>query len=280
MSSMTTSMNDIVDFVRILNEQPEWADTIRGILLGQELLDLPRQLAQFVQATNERLGRLETDVADLKAGQARLENSVGQLDTRVGRLEGKVGRLEGSDLEREVHGNIVNIASRGLGLNRARILQSKIIPRGTELQDAIDDAEEQGIITEDQGSHLELSDVIIAARRKSDRQECYVVAEVSLGSNDGARSRAKPWHQGDAIDRRHRRSSKRWPTGCHNPYFATCAARRNQATRPTSSPSSAGGRPLPRARPPKRNSLSMLDHRPAPSSSRNAGTLASGRPIP
>ena len=202
MSSMTTSMNDIVDFVRILNEQPEWADTIRGILLGQELLALPRQLAQFVQATNERLGRLETDVTDLKAGQARLENSVGQLDTRVGqldtrvgRLEGKVDRLEGSDLEREVHGNIVNIASRGLGLNRARILQSKIIPRGTELQDAIDDAEEQGIITEDQGSHLELTDVIIAARRKSDRQECYVVAEVSAGvRNDDitrARSRAQ-----------------------------------------------------------------------------------------
>ena len=198
MSSMTTSMNDIVDFVRILNEQPEWADTIRGILLGQELLDLPRQLAQFVQATNERLGRLETDVADLKAGQARLENSVGQLDThvgqldtRVGRLEGKVGRLEGSDLEREVHGNIVNIASRGLGLNRARILQSKIIPRGTELQDAIDDAEEQGIITEDQGSHLELSDVIIAARRKSDRREYYVVAEVSAGVRNDDITRAR-----------------------------------------------------------------------------------------
>ena len=198
MSSMTTSMNDIVDFVRILNEQPEWADTIRGILLGQELLDLPRQLAQFVQATNERLGRLETDVTDLKAGQARLENSVGQLDTRigqldtrVGRLEGKVGRLEGSDLEREVHGNIVNIASRGLGLNRARILQSKIIPRGTELQDAIDDAEEQGIITEDQGSHLELTDVIIAARRKSDRQECYVVAEVSAGVRNDDITRAR-----------------------------------------------------------------------------------------
>ncbi len=198
-------MNDIVDFVRILKEQPEWADTVRGILLGQELLDLPRQLAQFVQATNERLGRLETDVADLKAGQARLENRlgqldthvgqldthVGQLDTRVGRLEGKVGRLEGSDLEREVHGNIVNIASRGLGLNRARILQSKIIPRGTELQDAIDDAEEQGIITEDQGSHLELTDVIIAARRKSDRQECYVVAEVSAGVRNDDITRAR-----------------------------------------------------------------------------------------
>ncbi len=195
MSSMTTSMNDIVDFVRILNEQPEWADTIRGILLGQELLDLPRQLAQFVQATNERLGRLETDVTDLKAGQARLENSVGQLDTRVGqldthvgRLEGKVGRLEGSDLEREVH---VNIAGRGLGLNRSRVLQSKIIPRGTELQDAIDDAEEQGIITEDQGSHLELTDVIIAARRKSDRQECYVVAEVSAGVRNDDITRAR-----------------------------------------------------------------------------------------
>ena len=237
MSSMTTSVNDIADFARILREQPEWADTIRSILLGQELLDLPRQFAEFahqtnerlarleilvadfVQATNERLARLETDVADLKVGQARLETDVADLKVgqarletdvaglkvgqarletdvaglKVGqaRLEGTVGRLDGAELEREAHANIVNIASRGLGLNRARILQSKIIPRGPELQDAIDDAEERGIITADQGSHLELIDVIIAARNKSDGQECYVAVEVSDGIRDHDITRAR-----------------------------------------------------------------------------------------
>ena len=174
---MTTSINDIADLARILRERPEWADTVRSILLSQELVDLPQRFAEFALATDQRLEGLETDVADLKAGQAR--------------LEGTVGRLDGAELEREAHANIVNIASRGLGLNRARVLQSKIIPRGPELQDAIDDAEEQGIITADQGNHLELTDVIIAARRKSDRQECYVVAEVSAGVRNDDITRAR-----------------------------------------------------------------------------------------
>ena len=99
--------------------------------------------------------RLAADVADLKvgqtqlkAGQARLESGQAQLEAgqarleeRVGRLEGKVGRLEGAELEREVHANIVNIVGRQLGLNRVRILQSKIVARSPEFQDAIDDAE-------------------------------------------------------------------------------------------------------------------------------------------
>ena len=42
----TTTINDIADLARILREQPEWADTIRGfcnILLGG-LLIAPRAL--------------------------------------------------------------------------------------------------------------------------------------------------------------------------------------------------------------------------------------------
>lgn len=213
---MTTSIKDIADFVRIINEQPEWGDTVRGILLGQEVLDLPRLLAEFisatnerltrletlvaefVQSTNERLARLETDVAELKDGQARLKTDVAELkdgqarlEWRFVRLEGRVGRLEGAELERAVHANIVNIASRGLGLNRTRVLQSSIIPRGPELQDAIDDAEEQGIITAEQGSHLEQTDVIIAARRKSDRLQCYAAVEISAGIRDRDITRAR-----------------------------------------------------------------------------------------
>ncbi len=195
MSSMTTSVNDIADFARILREQPEWADTVRSILLGQELLDLPRQFAEFAHQTNERLARLETLVADFVQATnerlARLETDVADLKVGQARLEGTVGRLDGAELEREAHANIVNIASRGLGLNRARVLQSKIIPRGPELQDAIDDAEERGIITADQGSHLELIDVIIAARNKSDGQECYVAVEVSAGIRDHDITRAR-----------------------------------------------------------------------------------------
>ena len=144
--------------------------------------------------------RLAADVADLKvgqtqlqAGQARLEAGQARLENRVGRLEGTVGRLVGAELEREVHANIVNIASRELGLNRVRILQSKIVARSPEFQDAIDDAEEQNRITDVQGSHLERADVILAARRKSSREAVHVVAEVSglIGDRDITRARER-----------------------------------------------------------------------------------------
>lgn len=137
--------------------------------------------------------RLEAGQTQLEAGQSNLEGSVARLEAGQARLEGDVGRLKGAELEREVHANIVNIASRHLGLNRVRILQSKIVARSPELQDAIDDAEEQGLITDAQGSHLEQTDVILAARRKSDREAIYVAVEISglIGEHDIDRARSR-----------------------------------------------------------------------------------------
>ena len=106
-------------------------------------------------------------------------------------MEDWCGRLVMAKLKREVHANIVNIVGRQLGLNRVRILQSKIVARSPEFQDAIDDAEEQNRITDVQGSHLERADVILAARRKSSREAVHVVAEVSglIGDRDITRAR-------------------------------------------------------------------------------------------
>ncbi len=139
------------------------------------------------------VARLEAGQTRLEAGQSNLEGSVARLEAGQARLEGDVGRLKGAELEREVHANIVNIASRHLGLNRVRILQSKIVARSPELQDAIDDAEEQGLITDAQGSHLEQTDVILAARRKSDREAIYVAVEISglIGEHDIDRARSR-----------------------------------------------------------------------------------------
>ena len=151
-----------------------------------------------MEATNRRLdrleagqARLEADFADLKAGQERLEADFDRMKTTQTRMQGTLGRLVGAELEREVHANIISIASRELGLNRARILQSKIVARGPELQDRIDDAEEQGLISAEQGSRLERADIIIKARRKSDGQDCYAVLEISAGIRNSDITRAR-----------------------------------------------------------------------------------------
>ena len=110
-----TDINNIADLLRILKEQPEWVQALRGALLSEELLSLPERLAEFVQATDrnfqlvhQRLDRLETDVAELKTDMGELktaqtetnrrlgnlETSVGNLETSVGNLETSVGNLE------------------------------------------------------------------------------------------------------------------------------------------------------------------------------------------
>ena len=186
-----TTIRDIADFVRIINEQPEWNDTIRGILLGRELLELPQRFAEFVRVTEEhnrlvaeRLARLEDDMIDMKGWRA-------ETTLRLDRIEGRLGNLEGAEAERRVHSDIVNIASRRLGLTRARIIQSRIVARSPEFQDLINDAEDQSVITEEQGDHLERADVILAARRRNDRQAVHAVAEVSINIADYDITRAR-----------------------------------------------------------------------------------------
>ena len=213
-----TTVRDIADFVRIINEQPEWNDTIRGILLGRELLELPQRFAEFVRVTEEnnrlvaeRLGRLESDVAELKSDMSDMKTDMAEMKTdmadvkadlseikdwrdqttlRLDRIEGRLGNLEGAELERRVHSDIANIASRWLGLNRVRIMQSRIVARSPEFQDIIDDAEEQNLITYEQGDHLERTDIIVSARRRSDREPVHLAIEVSrtIGDHDIARA--------------------------------------------------------------------------------------------
>ena len=84
-----TTINNIADLVRILKEQPEWADTIRGILLSEELLELPARFAEFVQLTqeshriiNERLTQIDTRVDRLETGQTETNRRLGSSPSR------------------------------------------------------------------------------------------------------------------------------------------------------------------------------------------------------
>ena len=87
---MTTAMTDIADLVKILREQPEWAETLRAVLLTQELLELPEKLAQltarfeeFVALQTETNQRVAEQLARLTEQQARLTEQVAQLTARL-----------------------------------------------------------------------------------------------------------------------------------------------------------------------------------------------------
>ena len=181
-----TSINDIADLARILKEQPEWADTIRSLLLSEELLNLPARFAEFVQLTqesnritNERLGRLETVVGQLATQMQRME-------TRMGRVEGRFSNFEGSDYERRVRTRALVRARDILGLEDPYLALTQDGTIAPQLNSIIAQAIGNGSISREQSTDLHETDLII-----SDHSNRHMVVEVSLTADEDDITRAK-----------------------------------------------------------------------------------------
>ncbi len=168
-----TTINDINDFVRILRENPDWTETIRSILLSKELLELPERFAAFVETTNQnfqlvnqRLDSLEADVAVLKADMIQ--------------VKGRLDNLSGSDYEFKVEKNIGSLAGEHLRIRRTKVLKGPGTGLDYELTELVEDAEDNGVITEEQNHELGRSDLIFAGRRRTDGANLHVAAEISI----------------------------------------------------------------------------------------------------
>ena len=221
-----TTINDIADLARILREQPEWADTIRSILLGQELLAMPARLAELVEAVqeirnivlteemltlparfdefvqltqethrqvNERLALLEANIERLNVSVESLEGSVEslggsveRLNGRMDRLEGRFGNFEGSEYERKVLNRLVFLSRQQCGLVDPYLAFSNHFRPAPDFDSAMARAENDGLVTPEQASDLYNADVIISAPDNR-----HLLAETSITLGDGDVDRAK-----------------------------------------------------------------------------------------
>ena len=207
-----TTINDISDLVRILRDQPEWAETIRGVLLSRELLDLPEKFARFVdltdrnfQAVNARLDHLESDVAEFKASVDerfdrvderfdrmderfdrmderfnRMDERFDRMDRRMDRMEGRMDNGFGTNYEVKIERNIPSHAGQHLGMRGVRVLRGTMIGRDTELADQVERAADEGVITWEEHDQLLLVDLIFTGRSRTDGTTILAAAEVSI----------------------------------------------------------------------------------------------------
>ena len=101
-----TTINDIADLLRIIKEQPEWAEAVRGALLSEEVLSLPERFNEFVQLTrennriaNERLTELKAGVSSLETALAatnqRLDEFIEATDRNFQMVYGRLDRIDG-----------------------------------------------------------------------------------------------------------------------------------------------------------------------------------------
>lgn len=179
MDAASSAIADIADFVRIIKEDPEWADTVRGILLGQDLLELPARFNELVATLAENNRLVRARLAMLEQQFERLDSNLDDFKqetrTRFDKLEGELGQLVGTDLERKVHANAVTYLTRLLDLHgKTRILKSAFIPMQDELHELLFEAAE---LSEAQIERIGLTDVVLSGQHQG--RPVYVTIEVS-----------------------------------------------------------------------------------------------------
>ena len=179
-----TTINDISDLAQVLRDNPQWADVIRGILLGEELLKTPERVAALVSAaktTNRRLDLLE-------AGQKRLEAGQKTLTSRL-------GNIIGTDYERQIAQSVPRRFRRYLNVHRpravyARAIYAGTVPDFTEIPDLMDDAVENGTISDEEADDLLAVDLILLGSSPQG-DPAYIACEVAVTAHDHDVTRAK-----------------------------------------------------------------------------------------
>ena len=123
-----TTINDISDLLRILNEQPEWADQVRAALLGQRYLELPDRVDDLTKAVEElastvremslafdrRLTRLEEDMVEVKTNVAELRSDMVEVKAEVTGLKSDMVEVK-ADVA-ELKSDMVEVKAEVTGL--------------------------------------------------------------------------------------------------------------------------------------------------------------------
>jgi hypothetical protein len=170
---MPFTVEEFRDLVRILEERPEWRNELRRLILTDQLLALPEQLAELRTYTEQRF-------QDLAAAQQRTQEQLATVSTQladliqvVRTLTTDLGELKGRSLEGEYRTKVY--AYFGRIVRRAHVLSPD------ELTALLEDAIESGALSEAQADDVSLADVIVHGRRRRDGAEVFLVVEVSWG---------------------------------------------------------------------------------------------------
>ena len=172
--------------IRALQEDPEWRSAVRSFILTEELLALPAWFDQFVTEVNQFMSEQKQFNAEVNQFNAEVSQFMSEQQQTNRRVDSRLANLEGDNLERQARESILNIAKDHLDLTRGRVLLSRNREMDPGIRAALDSAEEQGLVTDEDISNLEVADIIMRGRRGRDRQYIYLVAEVSrtIGNND------------------------------------------------------------------------------------------------
>ena len=121
-------------------------------------------MGDHLRGLDSRLDRLTLVVGELAAAQGRTETLVGRFEDRLGDIDGRV--LEGDFARR-------GPAYLGPMARRLRVIESG------PLADMLDDAVDDGRLTESERATIMLTDTVLTGRRRDTGEDVYLLVEIS-----------------------------------------------------------------------------------------------------
>ena len=215
---MAFTVSDFHDLVALLEQHPEWRADLRRLVLTEELLALPdmvralveaqqrtepqiatmqqqmvavqQQMATMqhnIEAMQQQIVTIQQQIAAIQQQMATMQHNIEAMqqqiaelivaqrrtEQRIERLQDDVGELKGIGLEgryREHAGSYF-----GQIVRRAHVLS------GNESSILLDDAVEQGLLSEEALHDVALADILVRGRQRKQGTEVYLVVEVSWG---------------------------------------------------------------------------------------------------
>ena len=214
-----TTINTADDLLRVVRENKEFREAMRRELLTEELLELPARFAEYAKANDARLDRIEgdigvlksdgdtlksdvavlktdvktlksdvstlkSDVSTLKSDVSTLKSDVAVLKTDVNTLKIDVDALRGDALEAKAPTHLCQMLSDALDIRRVQVIWMSRGPvNPISRQDAfarkVEEATDEGVITEEEEGRLNRTDMVVRSLRKSDGEPLWIAAEAS-----------------------------------------------------------------------------------------------------
>ena len=168
-----TSINDIADLVQILQDHPEWRNTVRDLIVGEELANMPNEVAIFVKATNENFNLVHQRLEKLETNVSTFKEDVSRMHATLTRMHATLTRLIGEDYESHVATYVHRFLRRSLGINASVFSTQR---DKSALTGLLDEAEKQGVIKAEETDELDKADLILTTDGPTD----YILAEVSI----------------------------------------------------------------------------------------------------
>lgn len=164
-------------------------DIVDAMRQDSVLREAMRQQVRDEEISNRILG----DLTELKAGQERLEERQDRMEERQDRMEsdladlkaiqqrmqGQLNNLTGTTYERKVAKRAPRAARRYLDIRNAALVYSLASPDNPHLSNLLEQATDARAISDDQADDLEQADLILLGQTPAG-EPAYAVAEVSV----------------------------------------------------------------------------------------------------